>query len=249
MCSIHCTKGVKCLVTEAARATSAAPTFFSAQRIGDRYFVDGGMDFNNPSWAMWEHYTQSVRTTRIRRLSKSSVEMPAGATSADHEPFDFSRTRIVNLGTGTKSDALPSRQRDRLASLVPGFIRMSLFLKKTLTEIAVNSELIASMMRSLDEIDTNISYHRFSADNGVCFIKMDKYKQLDIIDKLTKEYLNNHDTQKSLERLGEAIAKEYLDKIYLRTTVEQVIPVTSTATHFPTGPDQNGPLENGPSSL
>jgi patatin-like phospholipase/acyl hydrolase len=45
-------------VTEAARATSAAPTFFPVQKIGKRYFVDGGMEYNNPSQAIFSHYTE-----------------------------------------------------------------------------------------------------------------------------------------------------------------------------------------------
>ena len=58
ICSLPCHKQVECLVTEAARATSAAPTFFPVQKIGKRYFVDGGMEYNNPSQAIFSHYTE-----------------------------------------------------------------------------------------------------------------------------------------------------------------------------------------------
>jgi len=36
-------------MTEAAMATSAAPTFFEPYRVGNRVFVDGGVFANNPS--------------------------------------------------------------------------------------------------------------------------------------------------------------------------------------------------------
>jgi patatin-like phospholipase/acyl hydrolase len=41
--------GFNCFVWEAARATSAAPTYFPAKSIHDKVLVDGGVYMNNPS--------------------------------------------------------------------------------------------------------------------------------------------------------------------------------------------------------
>src|SRR6266568_3989190 len=38
-----------CKIWEAARATSAAPTFFKRIEIGNKQLVDGGLGCNNPS--------------------------------------------------------------------------------------------------------------------------------------------------------------------------------------------------------
>lgn len=210
ICTLQCEEQVACLVSQAARATSAAPTFFPVQKIGDRYFVDGGMEFNNPSHAIYSHYRRSNSVANSGRISS----IPTAASITDrHQGLDFSRVRIVNLGTGTKSKELPPRQRDRLANLVPGFIRMSLFLKRTLTEFAVNAEIMADVMASLVDASTgNVKYERFSADNGVCYIKMDKYKELSHIEKLTSAYVKKEVIQARLKQLGEDIAKEYLSK-------------------------------------
>jgi patatin-like phospholipase/acyl hydrolase len=35
-------------IWEAARATSAAPTYFERLKVGDDEFIDGGMGYNNP---------------------------------------------------------------------------------------------------------------------------------------------------------------------------------------------------------
>ena len=35
-------------IWEAARATSAAPTYFPRIKLGDHEYVDGGLGFNNP---------------------------------------------------------------------------------------------------------------------------------------------------------------------------------------------------------
>lgn len=205
ICSLRCPRQVECLVSEAARATSAAPTFFPVQRIGDRYFVDGGMEYNNPSFAIYQHYTESKRVVSSKRTSVSITDC--------HGRLDFSRVRFVNIGTGDKSKDLPPRQRDQLANLVPGFIRMTLFLKRTLTEFTVSSGQTAYNMETLVQVAKgDIDYKRFSADTGVCYIKMDKYKKLRLIEDLTSKYLKNPEIQKKLESLGEKIASDYLLK-------------------------------------
>lgn len=210
ICSLRCHKQVACLVSEAARATSAAPTFFPVQKIGNRYFVDGGMEYNNPSHAIFHHYTQS---DRVASPEKTSGMPGAASVSNRHGRLDFSRVRFVNLGTGTKSEVLPPRQRDRLADFVPGFIRMTLFLKRTLTEFAVNSESIADHMHSVAQVSSgNVEYERFSADTGVCYIKMDKYKKLELIEQLTIKYLESPEIKGRLKKVGEDIAIDYLLK-------------------------------------
>lgn len=39
---------VKSTIIEAARATSAAPAYFSREKIGEDILVDGGLGYNNP---------------------------------------------------------------------------------------------------------------------------------------------------------------------------------------------------------
>ena len=87
---------------EAARATSAAPTYFSPQTINKRKFVDGAIGFNNPSFETYFHYTQPNRVAGSQGRS-----LVAGAGSLDrlHDGIDWSMLRVVNLGTGDKSEA------------------------------------------------------------------------------------------------------------------------------------------------
>jgi patatin-like phospholipase/acyl hydrolase len=35
-------------IWEAARATTAAPTYFPRMQLGDRQYIDGGIGYNNP---------------------------------------------------------------------------------------------------------------------------------------------------------------------------------------------------------
>ena len=165
------------------------------------------MEYNNPSQAIHYHYTEAVRARAARKPSMSDDINNAAA--ATHGTLDFTTVRFVNLGTGTKADSLPERRRDVLVSVLPGFIRMGVFLKRTLTEIAVNSEQTANVMGQLAWISKgDFRYERFSADNGVCYIKLDKYLELDRIASLTQEYIALQ--TKRLNRVAQEIATDHI---------------------------------------
>lgn len=57
----------------------------------------------------------------------------------------------------------------------------------------------------------DVRYERFSANNGVCYIKMDKFNELGRIITLTQEYLASPGIQQALQILAEDIAKDYLE--------------------------------------
>jgi hypothetical protein len=213
ICSLPCPDALVCLVCEAARATSAAPTYFPVQKIAGRSFVDGGMEFNNPSHAIFDHYSQVVRVAESRR---TSVATQAGITVADHGNLDFTRVRIVNLGTGTKPSGPHGHKPGIFANLTPPAFRMAAFLRKTLTQMAVNSENTAKQMVTLARVSQNTSscnvkYERFSANNGVCYIKLDRLNELETITTLTRRYLESPEIQQALQRVAEDMARDYLE--------------------------------------
>ncbi|MCJ1379190.1 hypothetical protein MMC17_002290 [Xylographa soralifera] len=246
MCSMSCDKSIGASVCDAARATSAAPTFFPVVDINGRYFVDGGMEHNNPSQAAYYHFNKEQRVQVA-----GNPGIPVSTTY--HDNLDFSFVRYTNLGTGTKSQALPARKRDLLAEFVPGFIKMSIFLKRTLTEIAVSSESHAQFMRAMQhQSKGSIKYERFSAGNGVCWIKLDKYKELGNIRDKTKEYLKELETQKHLKRVADEISAEFLirRKILLSKARETALAQQALSTNgsFTTrqemGPSTSGSLSD-----
>jgi hypothetical protein len=235
------------MVCDAARATSAAPTYFAAQKINNRYFADGGMEYNNPSFAIFDHYAETIFAESAHRTSFSNLS----ASTAAHSSFDFSKVRIVNIGTGTRSKDVHPRRRDALARLVPTPIRMGIFLKTTLTQFAVESEKTANQMRSLAQVSGGVlglKWERFSPTNRICHIKLDKYKQLTQIEVLTREYLDMEDTQRKLRRVGEEIAREYLARQHRgpgQAVASQALTVPSTASSSQ-GPQTN--VQNRPAS-
>ena len=231
ICSLECPTQLRCYVSEAARATSAAPTYFPAQKIGTRYYIDGGMEYNNPSGFIFEHYTEYDLVSAARGRA-GNVEK--GERGARHAHLDLSRVRFVNLGTGDKPENAPPRKRDVLAELlVPRTIRMGIFLKETLTEIAVKSERVTNDMVTLARVSNadsefDVRYERFSADNGVCYIKLDKHKELQEIEARTIDYIKHATTQTRLNALGKDIAGDYLQK-HPHVAATQPAPTTEPA--------------------
>jgi hypothetical protein len=171
------------------------------------------MEFNNPSHEIFDHYTRRNRVAESRR---ASVATEAAVITELHGNLDFSEVRFVNLGTGTEPSIAAIRSQSKFTFLIPGALRMVLFLKRNLTKIATNAERVAAAMKTIAHVSTSgnirAKYERFSADNGVCFIKMDKYKKLAEIKRLTLEYLGSEAVQRRLSRVAEEIASDYIEK-------------------------------------
>jgi hypothetical protein len=194
-------------VYQAARATSAAPTYFPVQKIADRSFVDGGLQFSNPSHAIFQHYSQSIFVKESQ--TKSATESVPHAPS--HGKLNFTKVRIINLGTGTKANASSTRP-SFMTRIMPG-ARNATFLANIFREIVVDAECVADFMASIAGIRGryhDVKYVRFSADNGVAGIKMDGYKDLEKIEKWTQNYLDTPKVETELKRVAEEIAREYL---------------------------------------
>lgn len=203
------------------------------------------MEYNNPSQAIYYHYTEAIRARLTRTPSVTSAQINAAAC---HGTLDFSRVRIINLGTGTKTNDLPERRRDILAGLVPGFVRMGMFLKRTLTEIAVNSERTAGNMKVSAYLSKgDLKYERFSADNGVCYIKLDKYLELEQIRKLTLEYIDQQATR--LQRVADDIVEDYVEKHSSAAAVPpvDVLAMTDQTEPLPETPRRDCTSESRPS--
>jgi Patatin-like phospholipase len=208
-----CSELLDCLVCDAARATSAAPTFFPAQPIEERLFVDGGMEFNNPSHVIFHHYSESNWRADSKRASVSSE---TAIPTAAHGNLNFSRVRFVNIGTGTEPETSQPYQNNIFANLEPAFIRMGRSLKSILKESATNPENVADQMITLARVSnggsSDFKYARFSADNGVYYIKMHKFRHLDKIQDLTTQYLQMPKIQTELAKLAREMVVDYLLK-------------------------------------
>ncbi|KAL9621811.1 MAG: hypothetical protein Q9160_003784 [Pyrenula sp. 1 TL-2023] len=220
ICNHVCDEMIECLVSQAARATSAAPTYFPPQTIGERILVDGAMGYNNPSFETYYHYTRWNRVASSRGRSQAAG---AGPPDRCHGGIDWSRMRLVNLGTGNKSEGEQPHQRDNRKGR-PQRWKWA----RELIGIAFDTQDVIKVMEVLDSEAAHVMYERFSAGHELSIIKMDDHESLDEINRLTEAYLGDSSTQENLKRVAEEIASEYLQRHEDRYPVP-AISVTSAA--------------------
>jgi hypothetical protein len=149
------------MIWEAARATSAAPTFFKRIAIGElgqvkEQFIDAGMGCNNP--------TQEV-------LDEAS------AIFGEDHPLGL----IISLGTGQKP-VIALNEPTPFQKLLP------INLVKAVAKMATDSEVLADVVARRFE---NISgpYFRFNAVQGVGLVALDEWKKMSEVQTHTHSYL------------------------------------------------------------
>lgn len=97
-------------IWEAARATSAASTFFEPIEIGDEGFLDGGTGANNPVYQLWTEAGDQWRNPpEIRLEDQISCLVSVGTGEPSIEPFGTNMlavaTTLRDLATQTQATA------------------------------------------------------------------------------------------------------------------------------------------------
>ncbi|MCJ1251294.1 hypothetical protein MMC30_008526 [Trapelia coarctata] len=123
-------------IWQAARATSAAPTYFSPVQIKDEQFVDGGLLENNPTWT-------AIQEVRSRNSMDPRVKL--------NEVFGA----VVSIGTGVRS-------RSRISGTDHALKRFHSAATEAL-KVATESQDRHLELRSLAQSE-GLSYFRFLAD-------------------------------------------------------------------------------------
>ena len=153
-------KGYNCEIWEAARATSAAPTFFKRIKIGPSGsgidYVDAGIGCNNP-----------IKQVIAEAARVFGEEASVGC--------------IVSIGTG-QSGSVGLAQPDTFQNWLPTD------LIKTLKEIATDSGRTTEEME-LRYKDIPGLYNRFDVDRGLHSVSLAEWKQLGRVREHTKNYM------------------------------------------------------------
>ena len=156
-----------CTIVEAARATSAAPTFFEPVKITfsngtTSTFIDGGVGFNNPAWQAVEEAHQIWPGREIGLL----------------------------LSVGTGSSAPPQFRQNWLG--ITTEIAAARFIAKCIT---VSGNVNQSIRRSAEFAPEKENYFRFDVDH-LGDIKLEEWKVLDEVNALTRQYMNGVERQR-----------------------------------------------------
>ena len=168
---------VSCSIWEAARATSAAPTFFPPIKFGSQTggdFIDAGVGCNNP-------------TKILVKEAKSYYHMKRYKAT---QP-----TCLVSIGTGQK-DLI---QLHRAASMFWFKDRSGLSIAPVLGEIITDCENTHDeVLLSYLENNARDQYYRFNVPQGMQQITLDEWAKKDDIRTYTDKYLRLNQTEQEL---------------------------------------------------
>jgi hypothetical protein len=186
-------------IWKVARATSAAPGYFSKQRIDNRLYQDGGRGCNNPSFHVFD-----------------DIKMKYGTRHPE---------LVVSIGTGTKAEGDGTLLQDEPAQKKSAYnpVRHTVELWKTatrelpeqITDPEQDHERLHGRIKEINEnrrqVDprvTHPSYSRFNVKLLGAKVKLDEWKPsrpgsngdgtLGKLRELTNEYLNEDTTRQSL---------------------------------------------------
>ncbi|OAP58833.1 hypothetical protein AYL99_06130 [Fonsecaea erecta] len=186
-------------VRHAARATSAAPSYFEEMIIEERAFVDGGYGrTNNPSWDSRIHYETNHEVATDRQLV------------------------MINIGTGTlpqDADVPRLQKHPWWTRLLPrSLVKMSDLLAD-LVNMATESEDVAKRLEYLSEDNPErLFYKRFSANTGIHDIKLDDWQAVvgangsSVIEKRTEAYLKDRAVLDKMKTAAVKLAEVYAQR-------------------------------------
>ncbi|KAL9611396.1 MAG: hypothetical protein Q9167_003937 [Letrouitia subvulpina] len=171
--------GTNCKIWEAARATTAAPTFFKRITIADdggaqEDFLDGGLRFNNPA----------------RLVLEEALKSFGGASKLGC---------LVSIGTGHPG-TIGMSQPDAFQKILP--TEMVGMLKRIATSCEETAhELAGRFQQSPDR------YFRYSVSHGIGSISLEEWKKISEVQVHTKAYLEEVDVSRSIDKVVQVLCR------------------------------------------
>ena len=171
--------GTNCMIWEAARATTAAPTFFKRMTIVDdggaqEDFLDGGLLFNNPA-----------------QLALSEALRIFGGVSK--------LGCLISIGTGHPG-TIGLSQPDAFQKI------LSTAMVGVLKRIATNCEQTAHELAGRFRQPSN-RYFRYSVSHGVGNISLEEWKKMNEVQVHTKAYMEEVEVSGSIDKVVEILCQ------------------------------------------
>jgi predicted acylesterase/phospholipase RssA len=185
----------ECTIWQAARATSAAPSFFDPIHIEipapGGWYVDGGFRHNNPSQLALEEARRIwPRVKRFCIVSigtgrQSNIEF---VNIKDVEP-PKQKTKNAISRMLTK---IPGSSVVRTVKNAPGGAKELIDIGRACVEMSTSSAPVhEAMVRAANSTDahTRFPYFRFNVESGMDTIGLEEWKTLVRIGELTEQYM------------------------------------------------------------
>ena len=192
----------KCAIWKAARATSAAPSFFDPVFINipapGAWYVDGGLRYNNPAQVALDEARQCW--PQIKRFSILSIG------TGRQTNVEFVNIKDVQPPKETKpSKGLFMKVISKVISKVPGknaimnapgAAKDMLHIGKACVELSTSSEPThEAMLTWANSKDPHyrFPYYRFNVENGMDSIGLEEWKANVRIGELTEQYMRKRE--------------------------------------------------------
>jgi predicted acylesterase/phospholipase RssA len=164
-----------CKVWEAARATSATPTFFKRIEIGEpgtsKPYIDGGLGCNNPISQVLEEAELVFSTRKV--------------------------ACVISVGTG-KAETIAIPTPSLLQQVLP------LDVVNAMRGIATDCERSAQEVARRFQGMPNV-YFRFNVEQGMQTIGLEQWEQLDGVATHTDQYMRMQEVDRNLDAAVSAI--------------------------------------------
>lgn len=171
--------GTNCKIWEAARATTAAPTFFKRITIADdggaqEDFLDGGLRFNNPA----------------RLVLEEAMKSFGGGSKLGC---------LVSIGTGHPG-TIGLSQPDAFQKILP--TEMVGVLKRIATNCEETAHELAGRFRQSPD-----RYFRYCVSHGVGSISLEEWKKMNEVQVHTKAYMEEVDVSSSIDKVVQVLCR------------------------------------------
>ena len=192
----------KCAIWEAARATSAAPSFFKPMRIQNPpppiIYVDGGLGYNNPTKLallearrIWDFIDRRVCLVSIGTGQQSA---PNVIDDSQLESDLESQRSMFESIRSSLSSLVSNIPYWNTAQNIPSGVLALLKMASALTSIITNTEAVHDELQR--HADQNFPYFRFSVERNVGDIGLEDWKKLELLTTHTSAYMRTYDLEK-----------------------------------------------------
>jgi len=182
-----------CLIWEAARATSAAPTFFEPITIDGEIYSDGGIGWNNPS---------------VEAIAEANQVWPKRRIGC-----------LVSLGTGLESamqfgEEEKTLRRWLLVKVLPTQSRLIDVAKYCVNCLTSSEKVHRRLCEDGGTFHVEEVYFRFNVPQGMSKIGLEEWEKIGDMTTLTKNYMRA-DARSSRDAVARILLEPWLPSLSL----------------------------------
>lgn len=186
---------INILIWQAARATSAAPTYFKTQKVDEYDFMDGGIETNNPSHEAWFE-VQGVHELRCTEDCYKDTE-GTHVHNPCQEPAGGVKI-LVSIGTGRGDKKAIFKTRGRVLQIISLLRRGMGALTDPENTHHTTRDIAAKV---------GVNYFRLNVTTGLEDVEMDAADRMEYIKATTTTFFERRDDRKLLKDCAEMLVR------------------------------------------